>query len=91
MGFLEIRYSKWQQIGKINYPMQIEFLQDGVTVRAIEVDDYQINPSFSKDAFDIANLKLEYHQPIRTPDRTGENDGLSEVQKTIEEFRKIFE
>jgi len=90
-GFLEIRYSKWQQIGKINYPMQIEFIQDGVTVRAIEVDDYQINPNFSKDAFDIANLKLAYRQPIRTPDHTGENEGLNEVQKTIEEFRKIFE
>ncbi len=90
-GFLEIRYSKWQQIGKISYPMQIAFIQDGITVRAIEVDGYQINPNFSKDAFDIASLKLEYRQPIRTPDRTGENEGLSEVQKTIEEFRKIFE
>jgi hypothetical protein len=90
-GFLEIRYSNWQQIGKINYPMQIEFVQDGQTVRAIEVNDYQINPNFSKDAFDIANLKLQYRQTIRTPDRTGENEGLSEVQKTIEEFKKIFE
>ena len=90
-GFLEIRYSKWQQIGKISYPMQIEFIQDGVSVRAIEVDDYQIDPNFSKDLFDIARLKLEYRQPIRTPDRMGESEGLSEVQKTIEEFKKIFE
>ncbi len=90
-GFLEIRYRKWQQIGKINYPMQIEFIQDGVTVRAIEVDGYQINPKFSKDAFDIASLKLEYRQPARTTARTVESEGLSEVQKTIEEFRKIFE
>jgi hypothetical protein len=89
-GFVEIRYSNWQQIGKISYPMQIEFIQDGVTVRAIEVDDYQINANFSKDLFDIARLKLEYRQPIRTPDRAGESEGLSEVQKTIEEFKKIF-
>ena len=90
-GFLEIRYSKWQQIGKINYPMQIEFIQDGVTVRTIEVDDYQINPKFSKDAFDIASLKMAYRRPTGTPDQAGENEGLSEVQKTIEEFKKIFE
>jgi hypothetical protein len=89
-GFLEIRYSKWQQIGKISYPMQIEFIQDGVTVRAIEVDDYQIDPNFSKNLFDIARLKLEYRQPTRTPERAGESEGLSEVQKTIEEFKKIF-
>jgi len=90
-GFLEIRYSNWQQIGKISYPMQIEFIQDGQTVRAIEVEDYQINPIFPKDVFDIARLKLEYREPMGTPNRTGESEGLSEVQKTIEEFKKIFE
>ena len=90
-GFLEIRYSNWQPIGKISYPMRIEFIQDGVIVRTIEVDDYQINPSFSKDVFDIARLKLEYRQSTPTPDAARENEGLSEVQKTIEEFQKIFE
>jgi hypothetical protein len=90
-GLLEIRYSNWQQIGKISYPMQIEFIQDGVTVRTIQVHDYQINPNFSKDVFDIARLKLEYRERVATPDRTGESEGLSEVQKTIEEFKKIFE
>jgi len=89
--FLEIRYSQWQKISKIWYPMQIEFIQDGATVRAIEVNDYQIDPNFSKEVFDIARLKLEYRPPIMTPDRPGETDGLSEVQKTIEEFKKIFE
>jgi hypothetical protein len=90
-GFLEIRYSNWQQIGKISYPMQIEFIQDGATVRVIEVDDYQLNPNFSKDVFDIARLKLEYREPADAPDRTDEGEGLSEVEKTIEEFKKIFE
>jgi hypothetical protein len=89
--FLEIRYSNWQQIGKISYPMLIEFIQDGVIVRAIEVDDYQINPNFPKEVFDIARLRLEYRQSFRTPDPAQESEGLSEVQKTIEEFKKIFE
>ena len=90
-GFLEIRYTNWQQIGKISYPMLIEFIQDGMIVRAIEVDDYQINPNFSKDVFDIARLRSEYRQSYRTPDSAQESEGLSEVQKTIEEFKKIFE
>jgi hypothetical protein len=89
--FLQIRYSNWQQIGKINYPMRIEFIQDDVLVRAIEVDDYQINPGFSKDVFDIVRLRSEYAEREKTPDRNGESEGLSEVQKTIEEFKKIFE
>jgi hypothetical protein len=89
--FLEIRYSEWRKISKIWYPMRTEFIQDGKTVRAIEVNDYQINPSFSKDIFDIARLRLEYREPVKTTTRSGESDGLSEVQKTIEEFKKIFE
>ncbi len=71
--------------------MRIEFIQDGATVRTIEVNDYQVDPNFSKDVFDIARLKMEYRQPVPTPDRPGESDDLSEVQKTIEEFKKIFE
>ena len=88
---LEIRYLEWRKIGKIWYPMRTEFIQDGKIVRAIEVNDYQINPSFSKDIFDIARLKLEYRKPAITTPPSSEGDDLSEVQKTIEEFKKIFE
>lgn len=90
-GYLDIRYSHWQEISKMWYPMRIEFMQDGKIVRTIEVNDYQIDPHFAKDAFDIARLRLEYRQSTATPKRPAENEGLSEVQKTIEEFKKIFE
>ena len=89
--FLEIRYSNWQQIGKISYPMLIEFIQDGAVVRAIEVDHYQINPNFPKEVFDIARLRSQHRQSFRTPDPAHDSEGLSEVEKTIEEFKKIFE
>ena len=91
IGYLEIRYSRWQEISKIWYPMRIEFMQDGKIVRAIEVNNYQIDPHFAKDVFDIARIKLEYRQSAATTSRPAENEGLSEVQKTIEEFKKIFE
>ncbi len=91
VGYLEIRYSRWQEISKLWYPMRIEFMQDGQIIRAIEVNDYQIDPNFAKEVFDIARLKLEYRQSAASPNRAAENEGLSEVQKTIEEFKKIFE
>jgi hypothetical protein len=90
-GILEIRYADWQQIGKMWYPMQIEFIQDGMTVRAVEVSNYQINPNFSEDIFDIRRLMSEYRQTDQLPESSGNNEGLSEVQKTIEEFKRIFE
>lgn len=89
-GILEIRYADWLQIKNTWYPMQIEFIQDGALVRAVEVNNYQINPDFAGDEFDIARLMSEYHQTDQTPKSTGNNEGLSEVQKTIEGFKKIF-
>jgi hypothetical protein len=90
-GIMEIRYTNWQPIGNTWYPMQIEFIQNGMTVRAVKVSNYQINPNFSEDIFDIGRLMSEYRQsdPISSP--PGDREGLSEVQKTIEDFKKIFE
>ena len=88
---LEIRYADWQKIENTWYPMQIEFIQDGITVRAVEVNHYQINPSFSKDIFDITRIMSEYRQTDQISESTGQAEDLSEVQKTIEEFKKIFD
>ena len=90
-GILEIRYADWQQIANTWYPMQIEFIQDDTLVRAVEVNNYQVNPDFSADEFDIARLMAQYRQIDQTPKSTGNSEGLSEVQKTIEGFKKIFE
>jgi hypothetical protein len=90
-GFLEIRYLRWQEISKMWYPMRIEFMEGGKIVRTIEVNDYQVDPHFAKDIFDIERLKQQYRQSMAIPDRPARNEGLSEVQKTIEEFKKIFE
>jgi hypothetical protein len=90
-GILEIRYADWQPIGNTWYPMQIEFIQNGTTVRSVEVHHYQINPNFSEDIFDIGRLMSEYRHSDQMPEHSGNQEGLSEVQRTIEEFKKIFE
>ena len=71
--------------------MQIDFVQDGMTVRSVAVSRYQINPSFSADIFDIERLVSEYRQSDQAAGHPGNQNDLSEVQKTIEEFKKIFE
>jgi hypothetical protein len=90
-SLLEFRYTDWQPIGKTWYPMKIEFIQDGTTVRTVEVSNYQINPNFSEDIFDIGRLMSEYRHSDPMSAQSGDQEGLSEVQKTIEEFKKIFE
>jgi hypothetical protein len=90
-SILEFRYTDWQPIDKIWYPMKIEFIQDGTIVRTVEVSNYQINPNFSEDIFDIGHLMSEYRRSDSMSEQSGDQEGLSEVQKTIEEFKKIFE
>jgi hypothetical protein len=90
-GVLEIRYANWQPISKTWYPMQIAFIQDGSTVRMVEVHNFEINPRFSKDIFNITHLISEYRQSETVGEHSGNSEDLSEVQKTIEEFKKIFE
>ena len=95
---LEVRYFKWRKISKIWYPMHIEFYQDDNLIRMIEVDEIKVDPGFSAALFDINRLKSTY--PKDTPKDTMDSQGLSkqrqpgelsEVQKMIEEFKKIYE
>ena len=90
-GMLEIRYTDWQKIENTLYPMQIEFIQDGIRVRAIEVQQYQIHTAFSAEIFDISRLMSEYRQSDQVPEYSGNQEGLSEVEKTIQDFKRIFE
>ena len=91
---LEVRYFKWRKIMKIWYPMHIEFYQDDNLIRLIEVDEIKVDPDFPAGLFDINHLKSTY--PEDTKDSQGnlkqhQPGELSEVQKMIEEFKKIYE
>ena len=89
---LEIRYLDWWQLGEsFWYPMRIEFFQNDSLVRSIQVQRYEVNPSFSAKLFDVNALRSNY--PPASPALSGSSrsEDVSEVQKTIEEFRKMFE
>jgi outer membrane lipoprotein-sorting protein len=88
---LEVRYFKWRKIRKIWYPMHIEFYQDDKLVRMIEVDEIKVNPGFSAGLFDINRLKSTYPQSTQVLSKQHQPGELSEVQKMIEEFKKIYE
>lgn len=88
---LEARYLDWSKNGTVWYPMRVGFYRNDVLVREIQVSGLQVNPSFSGDLFDAGHLKATY--PSETTETPGKNDaeGMSEVQKTIEEFKKKYE
>jgi hypothetical protein len=63
----------------------------GILVREIHVQNIKVNPSFSKKLFDIKHLKSLYPQgPPAIPEQENKKD-LDEVQKTIEDFKRLYE
>jgi len=88
---LEVRYFEWQKVHHIWYPMRIEFFATGILVREIHVQDIKVNPSFPDELFDIKHLKSLYPQVSPAEQKQGNKENLNEVQKTIEDFKKLYE
>jgi len=87
---LEVLYLDWKKLNQTWYPMRIEFFSNGNLVREINVQDIEVNPSFQADLFDIQQLKSLYPQGAPAEPKNGGKEELDEVQKTIEEFKKIY-
>jgi outer membrane lipoprotein-sorting protein len=87
---MELRYNKWRNIDNTWYPMHIECYQNDFLAREIIADDIKINLDFPKDLFDIKELQSIYLQNSRVAPKQPESDGLSEINKTIEKFKKIY-
>ncbi|MEJ2656102.1 MAG: hypothetical protein P8012_02770, partial [Desulfobacterales bacterium] len=67
------------------------FYSNGSLVREIYVQDIKVNPSFPPDTFDIQQLKSKYPQHVSyEPEQHKTKEDMDEVQKTIEEFKKIY-
>jgi outer membrane lipoprotein-sorting protein len=88
---LEVRYLEWQKVHQTWYPMRIEFFMAGILVREIHVQNIKVNPSFSKKLFDIKHLKSLYPQGPPAGQEQENKKDLNEVQKTIEDFKKLYE
>lgn len=89
---VEVRYLTWWSIGETRYPSRIEFYQDDHLVRVNQARKFEENATFSKELFDIDHLKMAYPQTRSLPPvAPGASEEPSEIQKTIEDFKRIFE
>jgi outer membrane lipoprotein-sorting protein len=88
---LEIRYEDWKRTNKTWYPIHIEFYHNNVLVREIYADKIKVNPSFSEELFDIEHLKSVYLNLSSAEKDEDDSQGLSDIQKTIKEFKKLYE
>jgi hypothetical protein len=91
---LEFKYSNWQDVHGVWYPMAIETLLNGKTIRRIDVTQVDVNADIAAELLNIDHLKTVYEEkkPAVSEDATPDADaGMDEVQKTLEDFRKKFE
>ncbi len=87
----EFRFFEWRQVGKIWYPMRTEFYRGDELVRMVQVDEIKVDPHFPKNLFDLRYLKSVYPRVTPVLPEKSDSNGLSEVQKALEDFKKIVE
>ena len=88
---LEVRYFEWHKADNTWYPMRIQFYRNDDLIREIIVKNIVMNPSFSDTLFDIEHLRSIYPSASDVPADQDKKEGMDEVQKTIEDFKKIYE
>jgi len=86
---LEIFYKEWKKYHKSWYPSKIEFYQGPEIIRSIAAHKIELNPGFSKTLFDINRLKT-YYSPQKFQEVLPDA-GQSDIEKRIEDFKKIYE
>jgi outer membrane lipoprotein-sorting protein len=88
---VEIRYDEWRQVNKTWYPMVIGVYNNGALEREIHVKALRVNSSFPQRLFDTQLMEVQYLQSVaESPDQSVDGE-LSEIEKTINEFRKRIE
>ena len=90
-GKVEIRYLIWWKIGETHYPSRLEFYQDDNLVRVSQAKNFEENAVFSEDLFNISRLETLYPRAPLDPAATAAAEEPSEVQQTIDDFKRIFE
>ncbi len=84
----EIQYHNWQHTDGFWYPYQIEFYKNGEMIRKVEVLSIKKNIAFSDHLFDLLKLKQQYAPNAAV---NAEKKDKSDIQKEIEDFKRMFE
>ncbi len=89
---IEFRFQKWQQLAEgLWYPMRVECYQNQILVRQITVIDTRVNEHFEEALFSMEHFQPPAPRPLEKPAARNPSPEIEEVQKTIEDFKKIYQ
>ncbi|MGB5986727.1 MAG: hypothetical protein WBG37_15585 [Desulfobacterales bacterium] len=83
----EIEYVNWQQKHGFRYPRRINFYQDTVLLREIEITEVTINSKLAPDLLDLEKLRAQY--PLR-PAGGADSPAMGEVEQVLEDFSRMY-
>ncbi|NNG02442.1 MAG: hypothetical protein HKM93_23915 [Desulfobacteraceae bacterium] len=89
---LDIRYEEWMEFDKIWYPLRVEIYRNGQLIREIMVRNVSVDAFISPDVLDIETVRQQFTATKHRLDIMDESDeGVTDVQKSIDDFTKKFE
>ncbi|MFH2058350.1 MAG: hypothetical protein ABIJ59_05575 [Pseudomonadota bacterium] len=88
---VEYLYLNWQKISRTWYPMQIDILLDNQLFATIEVNNIALESDFSPSIFDISHIEQLYPEKQGPHDFNQGSKKHDELDKRIEEFKKLYE
>jgi hypothetical protein len=88
---VETLYSNWQKISRTYYPMAVSISLDNQLFAKVAVSQVSLRSNFSTALFNISLVERQY-PPKKEAEVFNESDQeVNEVQKRIEEFKKLYE
>ena len=90
--FVDIFYKDWQKVSKTWYPMKIDIFLDGTLFSEIFTEHFELESDFEKNLFNIKRLLSIFPE---SSNYRSESESLSdksdEIEKSITEFKKLYE
>lgn len=84
-------YGNWQKVSKTWYPLQTRIFLDNQLYATIDVNDISLKAGNSPKLFDIGHIVQRFPQK-KEPERFDPGSGeMDELDKRIEEFKKLYE
>ncbi len=83
---LEFSYENWQQVSRTWYPMKTDIHMDGQLMAQVRVNRVALEPNVPLGLFQVQRIRDQY--PTSSP---GEPDKLHDLDRQLEEFKKIYE
>ncbi|MFH2092355.1 MAG: hypothetical protein ABIJ31_08325 [Pseudomonadota bacterium] len=88
---VECLYSNWQLVSRTWYPMQITIFLDSQLFATINVNHIDLKSDFSPGIFDISRIERLYPEKLEPGFLDENSKEKDELNKRIEEFKKLYE